>query len=97
VSWTKNAAGVPTRFKIALTPNTPGQLPYYPISSFKLTWQLLGKENRAFASGAQSLQDNAPRSLEGAVESPPADGGFRLLARLERPDGSIAMERMFTP
>lgn len=95
VSWTKETAEAPARFKLTVVENTPSQLPYYPISSYMIRWQLVGKESRAFASGGQSL--HGPHSFEEPILTPPADGDFRLVVRLERPDGTIAMERVFTP
>lgn len=95
VTWTRNAAGKPTRFKLDLIPNTPDQLPYFPLSGAQLDWQLVGKENRAFASNGRNVFGEA-FSLDEAVAKAP-DGDFRLVVRLARVDGSIIMERVFTP
>lgn len=97
VTWTRGANGTPKRFRIDLTPNSPSQLPYLPLSGSKLTWQLLGKENRAFATDARNVSGTHPEVMEGDVGKAPDGGDFRLAVRLEWVDGSVVMERLFTP
>jgi beta-glucuronidase len=98
VAWTRSTAGKPTRFKLTLTPNTPAQLPYLSLASYQLSWQLLGgRENREFAAGGRNIFSPEPLTLDEAVTKAPTDGDLRLRARLTRPDGSIAVERVFTP
>jgi hypothetical protein len=96
VTWIRDAAGKPTRFKMDFIPNTPAQLPYFPLSAAQLTWQLLGKENREFASNGRNVFGET-FSLDEPVAKPPDGGDFRLLVRLTRLDGSTIMERVFTP
>jgi hypothetical protein len=97
VNWTRDAAGKPKAFKLTMTPNTEAQLPYLPLSSYRLYWQLVGKENRAFASGGTGIFGMNQPTIEQKVAKAPEDGEFRLVAGLQRPDGSIAVERVFVP
>ena len=48
--------GAPAAFAFTLKPNGATGLPYYPLRDYRLTWQLLGAENRAFANGAAAIE-----------------------------------------
>ena len=87
------AAGGPRAFTVKLTPNAESQLPFIPLRDYKLTWQLIGAENRAFANGAANIGDASPLMFEERVPDREKPGPVSLVVRLLRPDGSIAMER----
>jgi len=92
--WVKSGDNMPTGFSVMITPNSSSQLPYLPLTDYRVVWQLTGKENRAFASGSRVVSGPAPVTIGGAV--PPRDppGELRLVVKLLRPDGSLAMERV---
>jgi hypothetical protein len=42
-------ASAPRAFAVDVTPNDDSQLPFFPLRDYRLTWQLVGAENRALA------------------------------------------------
>ena len=76
-----------------MTPNGEQELPYYPLHDYRVHWQLLGTESREFASGTENVNPGAPVSVEQAVPARNKKEPFRLVIKLFRPDGSLAMER----
>jgi beta-glucuronidase len=91
--WTRNAAGEPTAFALTLKPNGSAELPSYPLRDYHLSWQLVDAENKAFADGAAIVNPPAPLSVERDVPARTSKGAFRLVIKLMRPDGTLAMER----
>ncbi len=89
--WGGAGAAAPGGFAVQFTPNDTTGLPFFPLRDYQLAWQLVDAENRAFASGAKPL-DATAFTLEQAVP-PHKPGPVRLMVKLLRPDGSIAMER----
>jgi hypothetical protein len=67
-------------------------LPSYPLRDYRLSWQLIDADGKAFADGAV-LVDPAPLSVERDVPARTSRGAFKLVIKLMRPDGSQAMER----
>ena len=55
-------------------------------------WQLVGAENRAFDSGDAAVND-APVSITRPVAARKPQEPLRLVVKLLRPDGTLAMER----
>ncbi len=91
--WT-NTPGVPfISFSVLLVPNNARELPYIPLKDYQLEWQLTGPENRAFASGSQRIEGDAAPMIGANVPLAEARTPYRLVARLLRPDGTVAMER----
>ena len=82
--WAGCGAGRLADSRCEFTPNDATELPYIPLRDYQLTWQLVGAENRAFASGVERrrgegrLPSNRPcrRAKPGRV---------RLVVKLLRP------------
>jgi beta-glucuronidase len=91
--WTGAGAAGPRGFAVELTPNGVTELPFIPLRGYRLTWQLTGAENRAFANGGADIDGAKPVAVETAVPAREKPEPFRLVVKLLRPDGSIAMER----
>jgi beta-galactosidase/beta-glucuronidase len=91
--WTRNSGAAPAAFALKLTPNGEAELPSYSLRDYRLTWQLVDAENKAFAEGAATVSPAGPLSVERDVPVHEKQGAFRLVIKLMRPDGSLAMER----
>jgi beta-glucuronidase len=92
--WTRNAGGEPAAFALKLAANGVSELPSYPLRDYRLTWQLVDAENRQFADGTAVVDSQAGISLEHDVPARDKKGAFKLVVKLTRPDGSLAMERV---
>jgi len=55
--------------------------------------QLVDADNKAFADGAALVSAEGPLSIERDVPSRTNKSAFKLVIKLVRPDGSLAMER----
>jgi beta-glucuronidase len=95
--WTRHADQAPSAFAFTVAPRGVAELPHYPLRDYRVQWQLLGAESREFASGVESLGSSASLTIEHAVPEHDAKASFRLLIKLLRPDGTLAMERVLTP
>ena len=91
--WTEADQGEPRAFAVDVTPNADTQLPFLPLRDYRLTWQLVGAENRAFASGSAAVEGWKPQSISQTVPAREKPQPYSLVVKLLRPDGSIAMER----
>jgi hypothetical protein len=58
-----------------------------------VSWQLVDADNKAFADGAALVSPEGPLSIERDVPARTNKGAFKLVIKLVRPDGSLAMER----
>jgi beta-glucuronidase len=93
VKWSERQAGTPTGFEVTLTPNGLDRLPSFPLDGYRLSWQLTGAENRAFASGEVAIRAGEKTTAGSEVPAQGRSQPFRLAVKLLRPDGSVAMER----
>jgi len=91
--WTKKADGSPAAFAFTLAPNGEKELPYIPLSGYQVRWQLIDYENKAFADGGALVNPPGALIVEHDVPARTGKGAFRLVIKLLRPDGSLAMER----
>ena len=91
--WTGPASAGPRAFAVEFAPNGVTQIPSIPLRDYRLTWQLVGTENRAFANGEAAIDGAKPVTLEQPVPARDKPDPFRLVVKLLRPDGSVAMER----
>ncbi len=94
LSWSRRDGGIPAAFSIIVTPNGSTSLPSLPLDGYKILWQLTGSENRAFASGERAADPRAPVTISADVPKRQKAEPFRLLVKLVRPDGTVAMERV---
>jgi beta-glucuronidase len=94
--WIRHADAAATAFAFTVHPAVQSQLPYYPLRDYQVQWQLLGAENRAFASGSAPMSSPAAVSIEHAVPAHDTKTTIRLLVKLLRPDGTLAMERVLS-
>ena len=92
--WTKSVDGAPAGFAFTLKPNGEKELPYYPLHEYRVSWQLIDADNKAFADGGALVNPPGPLSVERDVPARPNKGAFKLVIKLIRPDGSLAMERV---
>jgi beta-glucuronidase len=91
--WTRNTNGEPAAFAFTMKPNGATELPSYPLRDYRVSWQLVDADNKAFADGAALASPTGPLSVERDVPARTNKGAFRLVIKLVRPDGSLAMER----
>ena len=91
--WTRQASGAPAAFAATITPKGAADLPYQPLVGYQVTWQLTTDESREFARGTRAVTSEAAIAIEAAVPAREKAGPFRLVVKLLRPDGSVAMER----
>ncbi|HYJ42129.1 MAG TPA: glycoside hydrolase family 2 TIM barrel-domain containing protein [Steroidobacteraceae bacterium] len=91
--WTKNADGKPTAFAFTLKPNGEQEMPRYPMNGYRVSWQLVEADNKEFANGGALLNPPGALSVERDVPARAQQGAFKLVIKLLRPDGSLAMER----
>jgi beta-glucuronidase len=92
--WTKNAGGQPAAFAFTLAPNGEQELPSYPLRDYRVSWQLIDADNKAFADGGAIVNPPGPLYVERDVPARTNKGPFSLSIKLIRPDGSQAMERV---
>jgi beta-glucuronidase len=92
--WKRNGDDAPTAFSFVVAPRGDAELPSYPLHGYRVAWQLLGAENRAFASGTLQLTGAASVSVEHAVPAHDAKSPLQLVIKLLRPDGTQAMQRV---
>jgi beta-glucuronidase len=93
LQWSRSANGVPTDFTLRLSPNSSAQMPYFPLTGYTVSWQFIGAENRAFASGGFMVDAQSEARVAASVPETGKHPRFRLVAKLLRPDGTVAMER----
>jgi len=91
--WTRAANNEPAAFSFTLKPNAATEMPSYPLRDYRVSWQLVDADNKAFADGAAQLAPEGPLSVERDVPARTNKGAFKLVIRLTRPDGTLAMER----
>jgi beta-glucuronidase len=91
--WTRNSGGEPAAFAFTLKPNEPAELPSYPLRDYKVSWHLVDADNKAFADGGVLVNPAGSLSVERDVPARTNKGAFKLVIKLMRPDGSLAMER----
>jgi hypothetical protein len=91
--WTRSANGEPAAFAFTLKPNGESELPSYPLTDYRVNWQLIDADNKAFADGGGLINPTGPSSVEREVPVRTSKGAFKLVIKLMRPDGSQAMER----
>ena len=91
--WTRRAGNEPAAFAFTLKPNGETELPSYPLRDYRVSWQLVDADNKAFADGGAIAGPSGPLSVERDVPARTNKGAFKLVIKLSRPDGSVAMER----
>ncbi|HEY6126400.1 MAG TPA: glycoside hydrolase family 2 TIM barrel-domain containing protein [Steroidobacteraceae bacterium] len=92
--WTRNAGGEPAAFTFTLTPKGERELPYYSLRDYRVSWQLIDADGKAFAEGGATVNPPGALSVARDVPARTNKGAFRLAIKLIRPDGSQAMERV---
>jgi beta-glucuronidase len=94
--WTRGADGEPKSFTLRFSPRTPAELPFRVLHDYQLDWQLIDAANKEFARGPTVLVGSKLAAVTGDHPVPPHDAKrpIRLVVKLTRPDGSLAMERV---
>ena len=92
IAWKSTREGAPNGFTVELTPKAATELPYIPLRGYRLIWQLVGAENRAF-DGGDATVDEAPVAISRPVPARKPEEPLGLVVKLLRPDGTLAMER----
>jgi hypothetical protein len=92
-TWTNKVDGLLAAFSIRLTPKTAAQLPFLPLRDYQVTWQLLAAENKAIASGTHAITDESAQMFGDTVPMRDKPAPVKLVVKLLRPDGTLAMER----
>jgi hypothetical protein len=93
VRWTRSSNGEPAAFAFTLKPKAGTELPSYPLRDYRVSWQLVDADNKAFADGGGLINPAGPSTVERDVPARTNQGAFKLAIKLMRPDGSLAMER----
>jgi beta-glucuronidase len=94
VRWSKNAGSEPAAFAFTVKPNGEQEMPSYPLTGYRVSWQLIDADNKAFADGGALVNPPGALSVERNVPARTNKGAFKLVIKLLRPDGSLAMERV---
>jgi beta-glucuronidase len=93
VRWVGETA-VPAAFTVLVTPNSVGDLPYYPLRGYRLIWSAVGEKGRTLGGGERGFDElEAPVSVDGTLSSTAADQTVRLNIALQGPTGAIAAQR----
>ena len=77
-----------------MKPNGATELPSYPLRDYRVSWQLVDADNKAFADGAALGRPRRALSVERDVPARDQQGRIQAGDQTERPDGSLAMERV---
>jgi hypothetical protein len=99
VQWAGPAAALPAGFSATVTPNSPRELPYRPLSDYELAWTLQDENGNLIAHGQRhfdKLTDVTRLDGDLSTDTGPAAVGHtfrRLAVTLLAPSGSIAAER----
>jgi len=92
VRW-DNEKDLPAGFTATVTPNSPENLPSYPLRDYRLSWEIYDDDQLA-SRGEQRLGDlSGPRSLSAKVEGKGDAHKLQLHLSLVRPTGEVAAEK----
>jgi beta-glucuronidase len=78
-------------FTVEVKPNAITDIPSYPLRGYKLSWQLVGKNDEVIGGGEQEFADLS--SVQEVTRSVAARGAAKLRLTLSRPTGEIAVEK----
>src|SRR5882724_11217840 len=88
-----NSQDVPTSFTATVKPNSPDNLPSYPLRDYRLTWDIYD-ETKLLAQGEKSFDAlSSTQTVSGQVEGGLAGHKLQLHLALHRPTGEIAAEK----
>jgi beta-glucuronidase len=92
VEW-NNRQDLPTSFTATVEPNSADTLPSYPLSDYRLTWEIYD-ETKLLTRGERSFSTLSGRqTVSGQVDSGLASHKLQLHLALVRPTGEIAAEK----
>ena len=81
----------PTAFTVMLTPNSPRNLPFYPLHHYRLIWRLVGEKGEPLAQGEQPFVDLVDSAtVSAALPANGAGHALRLTVSLLGPSGEPA-------
>jgi beta-glucuronidase len=93
LEWQYDQTGLPVGFHATLERRNPDEIPSYTLRNYRLEWELRDNDNNKLAGGEKALPDIGPaQSLEASWQVPTSKS-LRLLIRLYRPTGFIALEK----
>lgn len=91
--WVRDGNAV-TGFAGTVTPNSPADIPYYPLHDYEVVWSLLDEKGKAVAGGNRKFAHLSQAEQVGAPIPPDAGGhSLRLILTLLDPSGGIVGER----
>jgi hypothetical protein len=89
--WVAAESQSPTAFIVLVTPNSPRDLPFYPLHHYTLSWQLADEKGKTLGSGEQPFADLADSATVSAALPPDLAGhALRLTVSLLEPSGAAA-------
>jgi hypothetical protein len=75
-------------------PNSPANLPYYPLHDYRLVWNLLDERGKAVLNGDRKLaQVSQAEQLSGVLPAEAAGHSPHLVLKLLDSTGAVAAER----
>ena len=91
--WVRDANAV-TGFVGTVTPNSPADIPYFPLHDYEVAWSLLDEKGNAVASGNRKFAYLSQAEQVGApIPSEAAGHSLRLILTLLDPTAAIVGER----
>ena len=92
--WVLDANTTVRGFAGTVTPNSPTNLPYFPLHGYSLAWNLLDEKGKAVLSGNRKFADlSGAEQMTGTLPSDAAGHSLRLVLTLLDPSGAIVGER----
>jgi beta-glucuronidase len=92
--WVFAANATVTGFVGTVTPNSPKNLPYYPLRDYRLIWSLLDEKGKAVFGGNKTFAHlSRAEQVSGTLPPEVAGHSLRLVITLLEPTGLVAAER----
>jgi hypothetical protein len=94
VRWVGAAGATPAGFNVSITPNSPRDLPYRPLSDYGLSWTLRDEKGNSLTQGQRHFdQLTGAVTFDEPLSTDSARAFRRLVVTLVTPSGSAAATR----
>jgi beta-glucuronidase len=95
VRWDAPTSAAPSRFTVTVTPKSVENLPYYPLHSYRVAWEISDESGKLIKRGAQAFADlEEPQVISGQVQPTTDAKLLKLHVTLLRPENTIAAEKL---
>jgi hypothetical protein len=92
--WVHDAKATVTGFVGTVIPNSPENIPYFPLHDYAVTWNLLDEKGLAVSSGHKKFtQLSQTEQISGTIPQDAAGHSLHLVLTLIDPTGGIVGER----